>query len=255
MLNDFLLKNGFALMLVFARMGATFMIFPGFSAAYVNVRVRLILALATTLMVEPSLIGHLPAMPASVAELAKLLAVEITIGVFIGTIAVFVLATLHLAGSSISRDSGLVNTSIVDPITEQQGSLVISLLSQIALLVIFETNMHHLMIRAALGSYDLFVPGKAFVAGDFATALSDTLSRVFLIGLQLSSPFLVFNIVFQTSLGLINRLAPQAAVSQIGAPLQILLGLVMLWAGMPAIILWFVHYFQDVFVPLTVGQP
>ncbi len=255
MLNDFLLKNGFALLLVFTRMGATFMVFPGFSAVYVNVRVRLILALATTLLVEPTLIGQLPATPTSPAGLGVLLVIEATIGFFIGTMAVFIMGALHLAGSSISRDTGLVNSSVIDPITEQQGALVISLLSQVALVVIFETNAHHLMVRAALGSYDLFVPGRAMLIGDFAQTLTDTLSKVFLIGLQLSSPFLVFNIIFQTSLGLLNRLAPQAAVSQIGAPLQILLGLAMLWVATPAIIMWFMHYFQDVFAPLTQGQP
>lgn len=255
MINDFLLKNGFALMLVFARMGATFMIFPGFSAIYVNVHVRLILALATTLLVEPTVIGILPPMPQTVGNLALMLGGEITVGVFIAMMAVFVMSALHVAGTSISRDTGLTNSSIVDPITEQQSSLVISLLSQIALLVIFETNMHHLMIRAALGSYQLFIPGHTLVFGDMANAMVDTLSRVAFIALQLCSPFLVFNIIFQTSLGLINRLAPQAAVSQISAPLQIFLGLAMLWAGMPAIIMWFMHYFQDVFVPLTTGQP
>lgn len=252
-LNDFLLHNGFALMLVFARMGAVFMVLPGFSANYVTTQVRLLIALATTLLIEPAIGPHLPPLPTTVADLALLIGTEVTVGVFIGTLGQFALAALHLAGTSISRDSGLMNSSVIDPVTEQQGALVIGLLSEIAVLVIFVTNSHHLMIRAVIGSYGVFTPGHPLIVGDFASSLVDMLSRIFLIGLQLASPFLVFNLVYQTGLGLINRLAPQAAVSQIGMPLQILLGLALLWISVPAIIMWFMHYFQDVFSSMAAG--
>lgn len=62
-LDEFLVSNIFAFMLVFARLGATFMFLPGFSATYVNRKARLAIALLLTLVVTPVVVPGLPALP------------------------------------------------------------------------------------------------------------------------------------------------------------------------------------------------
>ncbi|MAZ02231.1 MAG: flagellar biosynthetic protein FliR, partial [Sneathiella sp.] len=53
MLDEFLSVNIFAYLLVFIRLGAAFMVVPGFGEAFVPARVRLGIALTVSLLVLP----------------------------------------------------------------------------------------------------------------------------------------------------------------------------------------------------------
>jgi len=156
------------------------------------------------------------------------------------------MAALHFAGTAIGRDTGMMNAMVFDPVTEQQGALVIGLLSNVAIVLVFISGLHHLMIQAVVASYTLFVPGTAPVVGDHLSVFVDTLQRSFDIGLRLASPFIVFALVFQGSMGVMARLAPQFNVFFVALPLQLMLGLGLLWVALPVIMLVFLGYFEDV---------
>ena len=61
MLADLVAGEIGGVLLVFARLGAALMIVPGFGEHYVLPRLRLLLALALSLLVAPALAGRLPA--------------------------------------------------------------------------------------------------------------------------------------------------------------------------------------------------
>ncbi len=84
MLNDLLTTDAFAFGLVFARMGSTVMLLPGFAESYVSPRIRLMFALALSLVVTPVVSIHLPPMPPSMVGAAVLVGGEVIIGVFMG---------------------------------------------------------------------------------------------------------------------------------------------------------------------------
>lgn len=248
MLDEFLVRSTFHLILVFARMGAVFMLIPGFAAAYVPPQSRLLLAIMTTLVILPVVQPLLPQeAPVAVGHFFLLIGLEVTIGIFIGLLAQFIIVSLHVAGTAIGYASGLMNAMVFDPITEQQGALVIGLLSNVAIVAVFVVGMHHLLLRAALESYQLFRPGGEFIVGDHVIMLLDIMGRAFYVGMQMASPFLLFSILFQTSLGLMARMSPQMNVFFIGLPIQILLGLMLIWAALPAVIRWFLSFFQDIY--------
>jgi len=248
MLAEFLTLNAFQLVLVFARVGTAFMLLPGFSAAYVNPRLRLLLAVMVTLVVAPVLKPLLPLMPETVGALVKLVAFEATYGLFLGLVGRVLLTAIHLAGTSIGHNSGLMNAMVFDPVTEQQGALVIGLLSNIAIVSVFVMDLHHVMIEAVVASYVLFEPGTAPLAADHMAYITNVLAQSFYIGLQLAAPFLVFAVVFQATMGLMARLSPQMNVFFVALPLQVLVGLALLWVSLPAMMLWFLGYFEDTYM-------
>jgi flagellar biosynthetic protein FliR len=67
----------------------------------------------------------------------------------------------------------------------------------------------------------------------------------FVVGIQLAAPVLVFALVFNTGLGLVNRLVPQMQVFFVGLPIQVMVGLSVLAIALPAIMLWFLRYFRE----------
>lgn len=245
MLQDLLALDIFHVALIFARMSGAFLSLPGYSANYVAVRVRLFIALGVSVAMLPVVLPSLPPTPSSAGILVGLLAIEVTVGVFMGLVAQFLLAAIHFAGSAIALSAGLANAFIFDPISESQGAMVTGFFNLVALLVIFVTGTHILMLEAVMETYTLFPPGAPLIVGDMANYLAETLARSFYVGLRLASPFIVFSITFQTAMGVTARLMPQMNVFFVALPVQIMLALSLMSLVLPAIMLWMMDYFEN----------
>jgi len=245
MLEQLLALDIYHLALVFARMSGAFMALPGFSSGYVPVRVRVFVALGVSMAMLPLLIPTLPPIPTTVGEIVRLIAIEITLGAFIGLIAQTLLAALHFAGAVIGLTAGLANAFVFDPISESQGALFTGFLNMLALVLIFVTGTHMLMLQAVAESYTLFVPGAPLPTGDLADYFARTLAQTFTIGLRLASPFIVFSLVFQTAMGVTARLMPQMNVFFVALPAQILLALGLLALVLPSVALWAMNQYEN----------
>ncbi len=246
MLERLLTAEVFALMMIFARIGSAMVLLPGIGENYVSPRVRLLLAGAITIVVAPVVAAKLPSLPASPVALSLLLGGEIGVGLFIGTVARLAFTTLEIAGTLISFQVGLATASIFNPLISDQGSLVSVLISIAGIVLLFETDMHHLMLRATVDSYTLFVPGALPPIGDFTEMVSRMVSRSFMIAMQLSAPFIVLSTVIYIALGLVSRLMPQLQVFFVALPLQIILGFLVLVLVFSTMMLWFLDGFASV---------
>jgi len=72
------------------------------------------------------------------------------------------------------------------------------------------------------------------LTGDMAALMTRTLAGAFKVGIQLSAPFLVFGLLFNVGLGLLSRLMPQMQVFFVGVPLSILIGFLILFLVLAA---------------------
>ena len=72
------------MLLVFARLGAALMTVPGFGEQHVLPRLRLLLALALSILVSPALAGTMPMLPREPLALLGLLVPEILVGLLLG---------------------------------------------------------------------------------------------------------------------------------------------------------------------------
>ncbi len=245
MLQDLLTLNIFQYMLVFSRFSIIFLLFPGISAAYVPVRLRLVVGLMVALVAMPLVKPMLPAQPENVADLVGLIVQEFLIGGFLGAVTQTVMSTLQLAGEVIAQASGLTNALVDDPVTQEQSAIVIGLLDIIAVLMIFITGAHHLLLTAAVESYSMLGAGKPLISGDMLTTLSTLLNQTFNMGIRLAAPFLVFQLVFQVASGVLARLSPQLNVYFVAMPAQIALGLTILMITLPTIMLVFMRFLDN----------
>ena len=107
MLAEVLPVTIFSTMLIFARVGAMIMVLPGFGEPYVSPRVRLGIALALSIVLQPVLVATLPPIPEQPVSLLPLVAGEALIGIFIGGAARLLVTALHVAGIVISFQASL----------------------------------------------------------------------------------------------------------------------------------------------------
>lgn len=243
--QQWLSTEAFGVFLVFSRLGAALSLLPGFSESYVPVRFRLILAGLITFVLAPVLMPHLPPTPTTVSRLLLLEGEEIGIGLFIGVVTRTSFNALETAGTIIGMQSGLSAAVAFNPATASQGALTASFLAAVALVVIFVTDLHHLMLRAIVDSYSLFPPGAPVPIGDFADVLTRLVSSSFSLGVRIAAPFIVFGVIFFLGLGILARLMPQMQVFFVSQPAQILLGLFIFGATLVAAVSVFLGSFQD----------
>lgn len=233
-LDAFLPQQIFVFFLIFARVGAMVMVFPGTGEGFVTARFRLCLALAISFILIGPVAGKLPALPDDGGTLALLLGLEGLVGIAIGTAARLLLSSLNVAGNIIAVQTGLGFAISVDPTQGSTGAIVATFLVTLGIMLIFMTGAHQLLFGAIIRSYDLFTPGVAPSAGDFLELITRFVSGSFLLGVELSAPFLVLSLVFYAGLGVVAKLMPQFQVFFISMPLSILagFGLLMLLSGL-----------------------
>jgi len=249
MLQELLPAQIFLILLVFMRIGTAMLLLPGFGEPYVPPRARLFLALTISLIVTPIIADTLPAMPDSAANLFVLLAGEILIGAFFGTIARLFLSALTTAGMVMAYMSSMANALTNDPSAAQQGSIAGTFLVVVAVLMIFTLNLHYAMLAALVDSYKLFVPGEVPPVADFADMVTRVVAQTFLLSFQIAAPFVVMGLVFFLGVGILGRLMPQMQVFFVAMPLQIAAGLAVLALVLPAVMRWFIAAFQESLLP------
>jgi flagellar biosynthesis protein FliR len=238
----------FAVFLIFSRLGATMMLLPGFGELYVPQRYRLLLALLMSGLLAPVLGPLLPAMPASASRLAVIILGEVTIGVFIGTVARILVSALETAGMVVSMQSGLSAAVMFNPLADQQQSALPSALyGMLGIVLIFVTDLHHMLLRAAVESYALFTPGALLPVGDLSDMVAHVVAGAFRLGVEMAAPFIILGLVFFVALGLIARMVPQIQILFIAQPLQIVGGLVVFSIVLMAGMRWFLDAFVQQF--------
>lgn len=246
-LAQFLPANIFAVMLIFARIGTAMMMLPGFGEMYVPQRFRLLLAMFISALLSPILVPLLPPMPASPSSLLLVFGAEIAIGLFIGSLTRFVLMGLETAGQIVSLQAGLSNAVIFNPLQANQTAVPSALYSALGVLLIFLTNIHHLMLRGLVDSYMIFAPGKLPPLEDLSETVAHAVAGSFRMAVEMAAPFIVIGTAFFVALGLIGRLVPQIQILFITQPLQILGGLMLFAVVLAAGMGWFLDSFVQQF--------
>jgi flagellar biosynthetic protein FliR len=246
-LTQYLPSNAFALMLVFARIGSALMLLPGFGELYVPQRYRLLFAMIFSGLLLPILSPVLPPLPDNPSQLVLVLGGELVIGVFIGTLTRLILSALQTAGQLVSIQTGLSNAQIFNPMEASQDAIPSVFYALLGVLLLFLTDLHHMMLRGLVDSYAVFVPGKLPPVEDLSQTVAHAVSASFRLAMEMAAPFIVLGTVFMVGLGLVARLVPQLQVLFISQPLQIMGGLLLMGLIVASGMGWFLDVFVQQF--------
>ena len=240
-----------AAFLAFCRIGACFMLMPGFSSVRVAIHVRLFLSLAVTW----ALLAHLwdailPVADRSTAALLPVIASELLIGATIGVVTRIYVLALQFAGSAIAMTGGyggMAGSAVEEQ--EPQAALT-AIITLCALMVLFALDFHHEIVKALIASYTVAPPGGLFSAQGALIDIADTVSQSFYLTLRLASPFLAYAILANLAIGFVNKLAPQIPVFFVSLPFVLAGSLILMYFGIGVML----SLFADGFLPTTLGR-
>ena len=249
---EILPATAYIYILTFARIGAALMVLPALGEMSVSSRIRLVLALTVTAVLAPGAAVAYGTMPLGLGAIAVDIVSETATGLFLGLTARIFMSALQVAGTVIAFQSGLAFAMNVDPTQGIQGAIVGAYLGVLGIVMVFATDMHHLMLIALRDSYILFPPQAAFPASDFLQIAVATVSDAFSLGVQLAAPFLVLSLVFYLGVGILSKLIPQVQIFFVAMPANILLSFVLLFLVLGATMLWFLDRFEAVLMRFIV---
>ncbi len=245
MLINLLATEVFTYALVFIRISTALFLFPGFSSAFVSPRIRLFIGVGITMAAVGVVKVYLPEMPEKPFDLFYLIFREVAIGAFIGLFPQFLMAALDFAGSIMGFSVGFSNAQTFDPTMNTQSTIISSFLSFLAFTLIMVLDLHHVMIAGIFDSYTLFPAGEPLPIADFADFFRQYLNKSFHIGFQIAAPFFLLSVIFNVGTGVISRLMPQLHILFIMMPLQIYMGLGLLFLALPVCLMAFMRYFEN----------
>ena len=241
-LETYVVSLVFSYILVFARLGSALVFMPAFGEVQIPVRARLTfgLVLCAALLPVTPVQGMLPGTPLGVA---LMLAFEVTIGLWIGLTARIILSALQFAGFQVGQVSGLANAFGPSFGSFEGATMVATLMLISAVTMIFITDTHHMILRALLGSYEVFPPGQLML-DDLSDQIIRAGAQSLYIGAAISAPFFVMGVILNLGMGLANRMMPQLPVFFVAASLLIAAGLLILAVAMPPLLDFFISQFQ-----------
>ena len=208
-------------LLCLARVLALVAAIPAFAGSAISGRIKIGLAVATSLLLFPAMAPHIPKVAFTLTEFGLLIVNEVLLGVMIGLVTQMVFAAVSFGGTVIGYQMGFAAANIFDPQTTQQLSLMSQFANILALLVFLALDMHHFFFRALVESYHLLPPGPLDFSHGAVEELMRLASRMFVLGVKFSAPVLTLLLLTNLVLGILARVFPQLNVFMLSFPLNI----------------------------------
>jgi flagellar biosynthetic protein FliR len=210
------------------RLAGLFMMTPVFGAMGIPriVRVLFIASLGVALASgfpqwrAPADLGFAGLMLAGASEL--MLGATMALGILIA------FAAFSVGGRILDVQIGFGIAQIFDPVTKRNMPIVVTALSQIAIVVFFTTDGHHALLRGLAYSLDRFPPGQFWPMADAASAIIKQVAAMFSFGFALVAPVIFCLLLVELGLAVLARNLPQFNMFAMGIPVKIIVGLLAL---------------------------
>lgn len=220
--------------LVFLRVGAAVSLFPGFGEQSLPVRVKLGVALALTMVVAPALVSDLAGVIVEPPPFGWLVLTETATGLLIGVgIRLFLLA-LQTAGSIAAQATSLsqiLGSAGLEPMPAMGYLLVIG-----GITLAMTLGLHVRLAETLILTYRLFPVAQLPQAADAAQWGIRQVAGTFGLAFTLAAPFVIASVLYNLTLGVINKAMPQLMVVFVGAPVITGAGLLLLMLLAPTIL-------------------
>ncbi len=219
----------------FIRIAALVMVAPIFSSNFVNARSRLLIALAISIVIVPSLPNVAPAISPLSGDGLLLVAHQILIGACMGFMLQLLFNAFIIAGQIIAMQMGLGFASMVDP----QNGVTVPVISQFYLIfvtLVFISLDGHLILLQVLAESFITLPISP--TGLPATSFRDVVSQaswMYASGVLVALPGIGSLMMVNLAFGILSRAAPQISPFSIGFPLSIILGFAIIFVTLPAV--------------------
>lgn len=211
----------------FVRILAFFSAAPLWGHSSVPNQAKVGLAFLVTLVIAPVL-PPMPDVPIMSWAGLGLMVEQMLIGIAIGLVMHVIFAVVQAAGEFIGLQMGLAFATFFDAGSGTNTMVLSRVFFMITLLMFLALGGHLMVLEALVSSFH----GLPVGIGAFNPAAFEMLVRyggtIFVAGMSLALPLMGSLLIIKLALGILNRSAPQLTVFNIGFPMTLTVGLVLL---------------------------
>ncbi len=231
----------------FFRIAGLLMVAPVIGTRSMPPRIRLMSAIAVTLVIAPVIPRPELIDPLSLRGVFVTIE-QVLIGIAMGLSVRVVFVVLEIAGQAIGQLMGLMLASMVDPQNGNQVPIVGQFYLLLATLLFLSVDGHLFMIRHLADSFYLLPVGSGGIGREaiwvFVNWMGVVLATAVLIALPALSSMLIVNLGF----GVMTRSAPQLNIFAVGFPVMIVLGILVIMFTLEGFVPHMTHLFQEAFI-------
>jgi len=231
--------------LVFFRVSALIITIPILGDSVVPVRIKAGLSLLITFLIFPFFQSVSWILSPDIFSLGFRMAGEIMIGAMIGFTGRLIFDGIQLAGQLIGFQMGFSIVNVIDPVNNEQVSIISHFQYLIAMLIFLIMNGHHIFLYAIAESFRILPPlGFHFSAGMMQLVLV-FVRNMLEVAIKTGAPIIAVLIFMSVGLGLVARTVPQINIFIVGFPLQIAIGLIGIGLTLPVFLRVVEGYFSN----------
>lgn len=219
--------------LVLARVGGLLVVAPIFGGRQVPAQSKIGLAVVLSLIFTPLQISHAAAIPPGAVAFGFLIGREVLVGLAVGFAVALIFNGVQVGSHLIGIQIGFGLGGVLNPESGADSSVIEGFYSVLATVIFLTANGHHAVLAALARTFEL-----APVAGSQLPSINPVqvmalIQSVFVIALRIALPAIGALLLADVAMGLVGRAAPQMQVMVVGAPVKIVIGLIMLAASIP----------------------
>jgi flagellar biosynthesis protein FliR len=240
-LETFLVSRFMVFTLVLARTSTLVMTAPIFGTMSMPRQVRVVLAVAMSLLVAPVFLNSSIPPTDSLAEYGRLMINELLVGLLLGLGINILFSGIQVAGQIISQMSGMSLADVFNPGFDEDISVFSQLFYMLTVTAFVGMGGHRIVTNALLETFAALPPGHAALGDNFVQVLTGIMTQAFVLGIRAAAPLLTALLLSNLMLGLISRTLPQINVMAVGFGVNSLLTLGLMFLSIGAAV-WI---FQD----------
>lgn len=170
---------------------------------------------------------------------------EGVLGWLVGFTANLVFAGIQIAGLFVGQQIGIAIADVIDPVSQEQDTLIGQFKYLFALLLFFGLNGHHIVLRALVETYRV-VPLLGFQYREAVLQYIgfDEFARMFEIALRISAPCMVALLLVTVAMALLARTVPEINIFIVGFALRVGVGLLVLALSIPVVGWFYLRLFE-----------
>ncbi len=230
----------FAFFTVLVRMSVLFAILPFLGDSAIPGKIKILLALAVSLVIYPTLVSNGVIVPSrmsvwtsSASGIIQVITLEALFALALGFSAKIIFMAIQIGGDIIGNFMGFASASQFDPHQESQSQIVAKLLTTLMLLLFLVMDGHHLMLKAALRSYEIIGIGKVVLGGTFSERILTFSGEMIRIGMQLGAPMALSLFAINIVYGVFAKAMPQMNILILSLSVSAFVGLFVLLVSLP----------------------
>ena len=220
-------------LLVLFRVAALVSLLPALGEASIPTRVKLVMSVCMSLIVFP-IVHDVSQNSLAGANWLSAAIAEVGIGLWFGFMLRVFVFCLQIAGSIAAQSTSL--SQILGSAGAEPLPALGHVITMAGMTLALSLGLHVSAVQYLIGSYKILPTGQLPDISTISEAGVAQIAWGFQLAFSLAAPFFILSLLYNLTLGVINRAMPQLMVAFVGAPVITAGALVLLAISIPVIL-------------------